>query len=113
MAADVLVTQGARASATMILTQFNRVNSVPARKGLRCIAVAPHMRHDVMKSLVTQFYIQRFFRTNHKEISKLRINDPLWLESIGDQWTPLQATSTSNAELEAFPFQNVIMSIVL
>ena len=34
MAADVLVTQGARASATMILTMFNRDNSVPACQGL-------------------------------------------------------------------------------
>ena len=31
MAADVLATQGARASATMILTKLNRDNSVPAR----------------------------------------------------------------------------------
>ena len=31
MAADDLATQGARASATMILTLLNRINSVPAR----------------------------------------------------------------------------------
>ena len=31
MAADVLVMQGAKASATMILTQVNRDNSVPTR----------------------------------------------------------------------------------
>ena len=34
MAVDVLATQGARASATMILTCLNRDNSVPARLGL-------------------------------------------------------------------------------
>ena len=40
MAADILATQGARASAAMILTELNRDNSVPARWGLikmRCI----------------------------------------------------------------------------
>ena len=31
MGTDVLVTKGARASAAMILTELNRVNSVPAR----------------------------------------------------------------------------------
>ena len=31
MAAGVLATQGARASAAMLLTQFNRDNSAPAR----------------------------------------------------------------------------------
>ena len=31
MAADDLATQGARASASMILTLLNRINSVPAR----------------------------------------------------------------------------------
>ena len=30
MGADVLATQGARASATMIFTMLNRINSVPA-----------------------------------------------------------------------------------
>ena len=35
MVADVLVTQGARASATMILTLLNQDNSVPARWGLK------------------------------------------------------------------------------
>ena len=35
MAADVLATKGARASAAMILTQFNRDNSVSARLGLK------------------------------------------------------------------------------
>ena len=34
MAADVLATQGAGASAAMILTYLNRDNSVPARLGL-------------------------------------------------------------------------------
>ena len=34
MDADVLATQGTRASATMISTMLNRNNSVPARKGL-------------------------------------------------------------------------------
>ena len=34
MGADVLATQGARASATMVLTVFNQINSVPARWGL-------------------------------------------------------------------------------
>ena len=37
MAADVLVTQGARASATMILTLLNRDYSVPARWGLKAL----------------------------------------------------------------------------
>ena len=31
MGADVLATQGARASATMIFIMLNRINSVPAR----------------------------------------------------------------------------------
>ena len=31
MGVDVLATQGARASAAMIFTMFNRINSVPAR----------------------------------------------------------------------------------
>ena len=31
MGADVLASQGTRASATMILTTLNRINSVPAR----------------------------------------------------------------------------------
>ena len=35
MAADVLATQGATASATMILTKLNRVNSVPAREEVK------------------------------------------------------------------------------
>ena len=35
MGADVLATQGARASATMILSVLNRNNSVPAHLGLR------------------------------------------------------------------------------
>ena len=34
MGADVLATQGARASGTMIITKFNRNNSVPVRWGL-------------------------------------------------------------------------------
>ena len=34
MGADVLATQGARASATMIFTKFNRINLVPAHQGL-------------------------------------------------------------------------------
>ena len=34
MGADVLATQGARASAIMIFTMLNRINSVPARQGL-------------------------------------------------------------------------------
>ena len=34
MGADVLATQGAKASATMIFTMLNQINSVPARKGL-------------------------------------------------------------------------------
>ena len=34
MAADDLVTQGARASATMIFTMLNQINSVPAHQGL-------------------------------------------------------------------------------
>ena len=33
MDADVLATQGARASATMMFTMLNQINSVPARKG--------------------------------------------------------------------------------
>ena len=35
MDADSLAMQGARASATMILTMLNRINSVPTRLGLR------------------------------------------------------------------------------
>ena len=35
MVADVLATQGTRASATMILTKLNRDNSVPAREGFK------------------------------------------------------------------------------
>ena len=31
MGADILVTQGAMASATMIFTMLNRINSVPSR----------------------------------------------------------------------------------
>ena len=31
MGADVLATQGARASATMIFTLLNRINSIPAK----------------------------------------------------------------------------------
>ena len=31
MGADVLATQGARVSATMMLTMLNRINSVPVR----------------------------------------------------------------------------------
>ena len=34
MGADVLATQGARASAAMILTMLNRINLVPTLKGL-------------------------------------------------------------------------------
>ena len=34
MYADALATQGAKASATMILTKLNPYNSVPARQGL-------------------------------------------------------------------------------
>ena len=34
MGADVLATQGARASAAMIFTKMNRIHSVPARLGL-------------------------------------------------------------------------------
>ena len=34
MVADVLATQGARASATMIFTMLNRINPVPAREEL-------------------------------------------------------------------------------
>ena len=34
IAVDDLVTQGARASATMIFIMLNRINSAPARKGL-------------------------------------------------------------------------------
>ena len=33
LGADVLVTQGARASATMIFTLLNQINSVPERQG--------------------------------------------------------------------------------
>ena len=35
MCADVLVTQGARASATMIFTMLDRINSALARSGLK------------------------------------------------------------------------------
>ena len=35
MGADVLATQGARASEIMMFTMLNRVNSVPARKELK------------------------------------------------------------------------------
>ena len=35
MVADILETQGARASATMILTKLNRYNSVSAREGFK------------------------------------------------------------------------------
>ena len=35
MGADVLATQGGRASGTMILTTLNSINSVPARQGLK------------------------------------------------------------------------------
>ena len=34
MGADVLATQGTRASATMIMTMLNLINSVPTRSGL-------------------------------------------------------------------------------
>ena len=34
MGADVLATQGAKASATMILTMLNRISSVPTHEGL-------------------------------------------------------------------------------
>ena len=37
MVADVLATQGARASATRIFTMMNRKQSVPARQGLSLI----------------------------------------------------------------------------
>ena len=37
MGAHVLATQGARASATMILTTLNRNNSIPGAKGLNII----------------------------------------------------------------------------
>ena len=35
MGADVLATQGARVSATMVFTLMNRIDSVFARQGLR------------------------------------------------------------------------------
>ena len=35
MGDDALATQGARASESMIFTMLNRINSVPARKGLK------------------------------------------------------------------------------
>ena len=35
MSAEVLATQGARASATMILTMLNQINAAPARYALR------------------------------------------------------------------------------
>ena len=35
MGADVLAKQGARASATMILTMLNRINLVPTRQGFK------------------------------------------------------------------------------
>ena len=37
MGADVLALQRIGASAAMIFTLLNRINSVPARQGLRCI----------------------------------------------------------------------------
>ena len=40
MGADVLATQGARTSATMILTMLNRNNSVPAPKSFACLDAA-------------------------------------------------------------------------
>ena len=39
MAADILATQGAKASAIMIFTLLNQINSVSAGKGLRYIDV--------------------------------------------------------------------------
>ena len=41
MGTDVLATQGARASVTMIFAMLYRINSVPARKGLIFTSVLP------------------------------------------------------------------------
>ena len=51
MAADVLATQGARASATMILTYLKRVNSVPKRKGLTHPGMADNVLYTFVYSL--------------------------------------------------------------
>ena len=54
MVADVLATQGARASATMILSMLNRINFVPERQGL--IKIYQFWLHFYCKSNFMESY---------------------------------------------------------
>ena len=64
MGVDVLATQGARASATMIFTVLSRINSVPARQRLStftylkiCIASTSvlHYAIDILNDLYASY----------------------------------------------------------
>ena len=66
MGDDVLATQGARASATMIFTMLNRINSVPARKASKLqwnIHEHKFVNNVVMKNCVKHGF-KRYFRGN-------------------------------------------------
>ena len=49
MGADVLATQWARASATVIYTLLRRIYSAPARQILRCIIAKEYREYDYGK----------------------------------------------------------------
>ena len=66
MGADVLATQGARASATMILTLLNQVNSVPGHKGLKTCMSSCIFRFWHWIKIISFNIWARYFEGNFK-----------------------------------------------
>ena len=88
MAADVLVTQGARASATMILTLFNHDNSVPA-----CQELILHFTayHTYIKTYHMEDKIDNEHLFNYAWINATSPGDVMWWQRSGSTLAQVMA----------------------
>ena len=64
-----------------------------------------------LKLTTTRRFIQLFVSTNIKENVKVRVTGPMWMESTGDRWIPVDSPHNGLVTRKAFSWRDVIMGV--